>query len=128
VALEVELQPLIQKVKRKRAVWNGVYRRRNAMLLDLLARDGQEFGTRRTLAVWGPITPRDRSVLVQDEVSLVAAGVHSRQRASERLGDEDAAGEFAAWLAEERAIRGAEEHGSGGAEERDGDGGETGTD
>jgi hypothetical protein len=107
VALEVELQPLIQKVKRKRAIWTTVYRRRNAMILDLLARfNGQEFGTRRTSPVWGPITPRDRSVLVRDEAALVTAGIHSRQRAAERLGDEYAAAEFAAVLAEAQQLAG----------------------
>lgn len=105
VALEVELQPLIQKIKRKRAVWTTVYRRRSAMILDLLARfGGREFGTRRTVPIWGAITPRDRSVLVRDEAALVAAGIHSRQRAAERLGDENAAAEFAAVLDEARRL------------------------
>ena len=105
VALEVELQPLIQKVKRKRAIWSGVYRRRNAMILDLLALHGQRTATRRTRPVWGTITPRDRAQMVKDEVALVTAGVHSRQRAAERLGADDAAAEFDAWLAEERRVR-----------------------
>ena len=104
VALEVELQPLIQKVKRKRAIWNGVYRQRNRMIFDLLRQHGQGVGVKRTVAVWGPITPRDRSVLVKDEVALVGAGIHSRQRASERLGDDNAPAEFAAWLEEQRRI------------------------
>ena len=40
VALEVEIQPLIQKVMRKRRVWDAVYRKRNAMILALLERFG----------------------------------------------------------------------------------------
>jgi hypothetical protein len=106
VALEVQLQPLIQKVKRKRAIWEGVYRRRNAMILDLLARHGREYGMRRTVPVWPPITPRDRPQLVRDEVALVGAGIHSRQRAAERLGDENPAAEFAAVVAEQAALAG----------------------
>jgi SPP1 Gp6-like portal protein len=105
VALEVQLQPLIQKVKRKRAIWEGVFRRRNAMILDLLALHGRECGTRRTATVWPPITPRDRPQLARDEALLVGAGIHSRQRAAERLGDADPAAEFAAVLAEAAALR-----------------------
>jgi hypothetical protein len=105
VALEVQLQPLIQKVKRKRAIWDGVYRRRNRMILDLLAMHGWEVGSnRRTVPVWGPITPRDRPALVADEVKLVAAGIHSRRRAAERLGDDNPPAEFAAWLEEQQHI------------------------
>ena len=62
VALEVELQPLIQKVKRKRRVWEGVFARRNRMVLDLLRRFGKEAipdGV-RTATVWGAILPTDR--------------------------------------------------------------------
>jgi hypothetical protein len=104
VALEMELQPLIQKVKRKRAIWTGVYRQRNAMILDLLAAHGQEVGTRRTTPGWAPIAPRDRSGLVRDEVALVAAGVHSRQQAAALLGEEEPAAEFARVLAEAREM------------------------
>src|SRR4029453_8370985 len=39
-ALQVELQPLVQKVKRKRRGLASLYRKRNAMLLDLLERFG----------------------------------------------------------------------------------------
>ena len=50
VALEVEIQPLIQKVMRKRRVWDAVYRKRNGMILALLEQyDGADFdGLRRT--------------------------------------------------------------------------------
>ena len=55
VALEVEIQPLVQRVMRKLRVWDGVYRRRNAKLLDLLERfGGQELGgLRETETAWG---------------------------------------------------------------------------
>ena len=39
-ALQVELQPLVQKVKRKRRGLASLYRKRNAMLLDLMERFG----------------------------------------------------------------------------------------
>lgn len=108
VALETLLQPLIQKVRRKRAIWDGVYRRRNAMALDLLAQHGRDVGTRRTVTVWGSITPRDRPQLVADEVALVQADIHSRATAGEVLGDEDPAGELAVIVSEKKALAAAE--------------------
>lgn len=91
VALEVEIQPLIQKVMRKRRVWDAVYRKRNAMILALLEQyDGLDIdGLRRTEAVWGEILPSDREVLVRSEAQLVAAGIHSRHQAMTYLGDTD---------------------------------------
>jgi len=90
-ALEVEIQPLVQKVQRRRRVWDAVYRQRNAMILDLLERFGGEpiGGVRRTETVWGSVLPNDRQALVLDEVQLVASQIHSRQTAMEILGDVD---------------------------------------
>src|SRR5215204_4099045 len=52
-ALQVELQPLVQKVKRKRRGLASLYRKRNAMLLDLMERFGGASigGLRRTVPV-----------------------------------------------------------------------------
>jgi hypothetical protein len=60
-ALEVAIQPLVQKVQRKRRDWEGVYQRRNAMLLDLLERFGGEDlgGLQRTAVLWPEILPSD---------------------------------------------------------------------
>ena len=48
------MQPLVQRVRRKRAAWEGVFRQRNTRLLDLLERfGGEEFGgLRRTTTIW----------------------------------------------------------------------------
>lgn len=91
VALEVEIQPLVQKTKRKRRIWDGVYRRRNAMVLDLMERFGAApvAGLRRTRAVWPDILPSDRDALVRQEVQLVGAEIHSRRAAMVALGEED---------------------------------------
>ncbi|HUZ29517.1 MAG TPA: phage portal protein [Solirubrobacteraceae bacterium] len=101
-ALEVEIQPLVQKVQRKRRVWDSVYRRRNALLLDLLERFGglDLGGVRRTTPIWGPILPNDREAAVRSEVALVGAQVHSRQTAMSLLGDEDPETEWQAVLDE----------------------------
>ena len=39
--------------------------------------------------IWGSVPPEDRSRLVDDEVRLVQAGVHSRRTAANELGVED---------------------------------------
>ena len=61
-ALQVELQPLVQRVNRMRRGLASLYRRRNAMLLDLMERFGGApiGGLRRTVPVWPPILPSDR--------------------------------------------------------------------
>jgi hypothetical protein len=88
-ALEVEIQPLVQKVMRKRRVWDRVYRQRNAMILEMLERwGGRDFGgLRRTETIWGEILPSDREALTRSAVSLVEAGIQSRRDAMASLGD-----------------------------------------
>jgi hypothetical protein len=101
VALEMELHPLLQKVKRKRLVRTAVYRRRNEMILRLLERmTGESFGRCRSRIVWGPVLPQDRGRLVRDEGILVNAGIHSRRTAMTELGIEDADAELEQCAAE----------------------------
>ena len=96
-ALEVEIQPLVQKVKRKRRVWDSVFARRNALILDLLARfGGLEIGPgRRTTAIWGAILPTDREAIVRQQVQLVEHGLSARRSALAQLGVEDPEHELA---------------------------------
>lgn len=90
-ALEVEIQPLVQKVNRKRRMWDGVFARRNAMLLDLLETFGgaEIGGLRHTSTIWPPVLPSDRDSAVRNAVSLVSHGVQSRHSAMVSLGEED---------------------------------------
>ena len=90
-ALEVEIQPLVQKVKRKRRVWDGVFARRNALILDLLARFGDlDLGPgRRTVPIWGAILPTDRAALVDQQIQLTQHGLAARRSALATLGVED---------------------------------------
>src|SRR3990172_1588356 len=75
VALNVELEPLLKKVQRKRLIRAAAYRRRNEMILRLLERyadppaDGQRvsYAPYRSRIVWGSVLPLDRSRLVEDE-------------------------------------------------------------
>ena len=104
MALEVEIQPLVQKVKRKRRVWDSVFARRNALILDLLARfGGVDLGDiRRTATLWSTILPGDRDTLVRNEIALVAANLHSRRTALAHLGTEDPEQELVLVAGEQR--------------------------
>ncbi len=106
VALEVEIQPLVQKVMRKRRVWDSVYRRRNAMVLDLMERFGgvDLGGLRRTETIWGEVLPSDREAIARTEAQLVAANIHGRREAMANLGDDDTEGNWLQVLEELRAL------------------------
>jgi hypothetical protein len=105
VALEMELHPLLQKVKRKRTIGTSVYRRRSELILRVLEKmTGESFGTYRSRIIWGPILPQDRGRLVREEQILVGAGIHSRRRAMDELGMEDPDTEFERWLEEEEKM------------------------
>lgn len=90
-SMQVELQPLVQKVKRKRRGLESLYRRRNAMLLDLLERFGGApvHGLRRTVPIWPPILPSDREADTRIGVQLVSQGIRSRRSVAADLGEED---------------------------------------
>jgi len=104
VALEIELQPLLQKVKRKRLIRTTVYNRRNRLILKLLEKYRNEsFGDNRLRVVWGPVLPQDMARLVSNEQILIQNGIHSRRRAMDEVGVKDPEMEFNRWL-EEREI------------------------
>ena len=106
IALEMELHPLLQKVKRKRLIRTAVYRRRNEMILRILEKmAGESFGNYRSRIIWGPTLPQDRGRMVRDEEILVGAGIHSRRMAMDELGIEDPDAEFQRWLEEEEGMR-----------------------
>lgn len=110
VALEMELDPLLKKITRKRLIRGAAFRRRNEMALRILEQHtGESFGppgrgsgqALRSRIVWSPVLPQDRSRLVEDEARLVASGIHSRRTAAGMLDIADPDGEWARWLAEE---------------------------
>ena len=105
VALEMELQPLLQKLRRKRLVRTAVYNRRNRMILNLLAKyQKADFGDIDLRIVWGPVLPNDSTKLVANEQILVQNGIHSRRRAMDEIGIKDPETEFKKWLEEREAI------------------------
>ena len=90
VALEMELSPLLQRVRRKRLIRTAVYKARNEMALRLLTqRTGVAYLPVKQRILWGPLLPQDRSRLVREQQTLVETGIQSRRRAMENLGIED---------------------------------------
>ena len=105
VALQMELDPLLKKVQRKRLIRAAAFRRRNEMILRILEQQTDEgFAPYRTRVVWGPVLPQDRSRLVEDEARLVGAGIHSRRTAAGLLDVADPDAEWERWQEELRAF------------------------
>ncbi len=105
VALELELNPLLQKVRRKRIIRTAAYNRRNEMILRLLEKyQGENFGNNHLRVVWGPVLPQDMARKVSNEQALVQTGIHSRRTAMDELGVRDTEYEFRRWLEEREAI------------------------
>jgi hypothetical protein len=95
-ALEVEIQPLVQKVRRKRQAWEAVHRERNRRVLDLLERFGgvDLGGLRETETIWPSVLPSDVDGSVRNAVALVQSGIQSRRTAYASLGGADPEGEM----------------------------------
>ncbi len=105
VALQMELDPLLKKVNRKRLIRAAAFRRRNEMTLRILEKEtGESFAPYRSRVVWGPILPQDRARLVEEEARLVEAGIHSRRTAASLLGVADPDVEWERWQEEESRI------------------------
>lgn len=90
-ALEVEIQPLVQRIQRKRRQWDLALTRRNQLLLNLAARhadlDTTGFGT--PVNLWPPILPSDTEAAVRTTVQRVQNGLLSRRTAMHTLGETD---------------------------------------
>jgi len=109
VALEIELQPLLQKVRRKRLIRTVAYNRRNEMILKLMEKfGGEELGASKIAGnlrvVWGPVMPRDMETKVSNEQVMVQTGIHSRRTAMGEIGVADPDYEFQKWLQERESI------------------------
>jgi hypothetical protein len=105
VALEIELQPLLQKVRRKRIIRTAAYNRRNELILKLLAKyRGEDYGRHQLRVVWGPVLPKDMERKVDSEQVMVQTGIHSRRTAMDEVGVRDPDQEFRRWLEERESI------------------------
>ena len=107
VALNIELDPLLKKVQRKRLLREAAFKRRNEMVLRLIEQyTGVSHAPYQSRIIWGPLLPVDRSRLIADETRLIDAGVHSRRRAADEVGVADPEAEFERWRVEERVRAG----------------------
>jgi hypothetical protein len=105
VALEIDLQPLLQKVRRKRIIRAAAYNRRNEMILKLLAKyQCEDYGRNNLRVVWGPVLPKDMDRKVNSEQLMVQTGIHSRRTAMNEVGVKDPDHEFKRWLDERESI------------------------
>jgi hypothetical protein len=105
VALEVELQSLLQKVLRKRAIRTSVYAERNRMILQLYSKFNKEDLTQVShRIIWGQVLPSDKAREAQNEQLLVQSGIHSRRTAMDQMGVKDPEVEFEKWLQERKTI------------------------
>ena len=96
VALEVELQSLLQKVRSKRTIRTAAYTKRCQMILALHKQFAKQDLTSISIRIiWGAVLPQDRARLAQNEQLLVQSGVHARRTAMDELGIRDPEAEFA---------------------------------
>ena len=90
-ALEVEIQPLVQKVQRKRRQCDAVISQRAPLFLHMMHKhlqvDIEGFGT--PMPIWPPILPSDTETAVRTTVARVQAGLMSRRTAMSTLGEHD---------------------------------------
>ncbi len=95
VALETELQPLIQRTLRKRVGWSAALRHvmRLALLLSerfdvrlRLDREPTPFAPYRVQVIWPPLLPRDDDAEAQRNLALVAGGLQAHRSAMDALG------------------------------------------
>jgi len=76
VSLQMELDPLLRRVARKRLIRTAAMRRRDALILRMIAHHtGRAFDAIRTDIEWGPIFSRDPGSLLPASISPPAAGV-----------------------------------------------------
>jgi hypothetical protein len=108
IALQVELQSLLQKVYRKRLIRSAAYRKRNDMILRILEqKTRQDFKGLTTRVVWGSILPQDLTRIAQAQQLLVSSGLYSRKRSMTELGILDPEAELQQLLEERKKIRAA---------------------
>jgi hypothetical protein len=105
VALEIEMQPLLHKLARKRAILSGAFARRAQLVLAIARLHGVPLPAVALRLTWPPVLPQDRAALVAQEVALVGAGIHPPTAAMAALNDPDPAGQLAAVVAEGALLR-----------------------
>ncbi|OGO48975.1 MAG: hypothetical protein A2W34_03970 [Chloroflexi bacterium RBG_16_64_32] len=106
IALQVELEPLLQKISRKRLTRTDAYTTRAAVALRLhdLYTGTSHTDAGRIVVNWDPATPQDRTRQVADEIAQVTAALSSRRTSMAVLGAADPDAELQRWIEEARQI------------------------
>ena len=96
VALEMELHPLLHKLRRKRLIRAAAYRKRNEIALRIHEqKTGERLAPYRTAIEWGAILPQDQAQIARQEIELVRSGLRSKRTAMARFGVADPDAELA---------------------------------
>lgn len=106
VALQMELQPLLQKVARKRLIRTDAFIRRGQTALKLHDHaTGSTHAEAGRIAInWGDVTPEDKPQDAGRETALVQAGLSAPTSAMSRLGVADPEAEWKKMLAEAKEM------------------------
>ena len=106
VAVELDMTPLLFKIRRKRLSRELAYVARAKMVLKLLVKYAELPDKDWNVAVqWGDVLPRDRTDEVRREQLRVNSGLSSWTSAMDRLGVVDSAEEFAKILKEQEQMQ-----------------------
>jgi len=106
VALQMEIQPLLQKVARKRLIRSAAYARRARIILALTDRFlGTAHLEAGTITVnWGDVTPEDKPTDAATETQLWQAGLSAATTSMSRLGAEDPDAEWSKVIEQARQL------------------------
>jgi hypothetical protein len=105
LAMQLDLDPILKKVRRKQLIRTVAYKKRAEMILrltDLYA--GTHYWPCRLQVHWAPVMPQDRARDAETDAILVDRGIISRRTAAAREGIEDADGDLNRWLEENERI------------------------
>jgi hypothetical protein len=105
LAMQLDLDPIIKKVRRKQLIRTVAYKKRAEMILRLTdLYTGSHHWPCRLQVRWAPIMPQDRARDAETDAILVDRGIISRRTAAAREGIEDVDGDLNRWLEENERI------------------------
>ena len=105
LAMQLDLDPIIKKVRRKQLIRTVAYKKRAEYILRLIdLHTGSHHWPCRLRVSWAPIMPQDRSRDAETDAVLVDRGIISRATAALHAGVEHADDELQRWLQETRAV------------------------
>jgi len=106
LAMQLDLDPIIKKVRRKQLIRTVAYKRRAEMILRLTdLYTGSRHWPCRLRVSWAPVMPQDRTRDAETDAVLVDRAIISRATAGLHAGVEHSDDELQRWLAETNAIQ-----------------------